>query len=287
MLGVGDQVVRPSRVRRPLAFASAMAWAGSRSAQATSSNESKAFAFSAYARLITPQPMTPTLTRPPPACAAAPRRSGRVLELGALALVLLDDQPLGARLDRGRGDALVAHPAVADGAELALAARAQVLDVHERPAAEQVDRVDARVPRPARVELEEHVGRQAVEEALRDLGVVVVVAELEPGAGGRRRGDGDASERVVGQVRGLDVADDEPLPAERARLGGERRRGSHSIGLELACRADGDEPELVQPARDRRGIVTVQVEDLDPLVADRGDRSQGASKSAAEAWRTE
>src|SRR5207249_4198344 len=78
---------------------------------------------------------------------------------------------------------------VADRAEGALAAGAEVLHVDERDAAarplEQLDRVDARPPGPAEVELEEEQQlEQPVEEAApvlerTQLAVVVVEAELE------------------------------------------------------------------------------------------------------------
>ena len=66
---------------RSWASASASACDRSRSAQATSSNESKAFAPSAYWRLITPQPTTPTragvFMRPRPRPSpSAPRTTG-------------------------------------------------------------------------------------------------------------------------------------------------------------------------------------------------------------------
>ena len=85
-----------------------------------------------------------------------------------------------------RHDALVAHGAVADRAVGVRAARAEVLDVHERAASEERDRILAGVPGPARIELEEDARRQAIEEALLDLGIVVVVPELEAALGGGR-----------------------------------------------------------------------------------------------------
>ncbi len=186
----------------------------------------------------------------------------------AVALVLLDDQPLGTGVDRGRYEAREVDPSVAHRAERALSPPAQVLDVHERPPTEQRDGVDARVPRPAGVELEEHAEREPVEKALLDLGVVVVVPELEARGGDCRCREGEAIDRLVVQVGRIDPAHDEPLPAERARLRGELRQPALD-GLESAVARDRDQVELVQPVRDRLGRVSVEVDDLDTLVAER------------------
>ena len=97
---------------------------------------------------------------------------------------------------------------------------------------------------------------------------MVVVAELEARGGDRRGREGEAIERLVVQVGRIDPAHDEPLPAERTRLGGEL--GQPALDrLEAAVARDRDQVELVQPACDRLGRVSVEVEDLDALVAER------------------
>ena len=114
----------------------------------------------------------------------------------------------------------------------------------------------------------------------RDLGVVVVVAELEPMlGGGGRRGLESAGQLRVAEARRVDPADDEATPAEHVGLLRERRQPGLDR-LELRVAAARDEPALVEPAADVLGPLPVQAEELDALVAHGRDLAQRATEVA-------
>ena len=174
-------------------------------------------AFSTYARLMTPQPDDPDFHATSPSMVMTRReRAARVLELGAAALVLLDDQPLDAGLDRRRHDALVADRAVADRAERVLAAHAEILDVHERPAtrAARPDRRPRTTPsrHRARGRRRAAAGRGSPARPRRRGCGTRARALL----GDRRGRGGDRASVEVVELGGIDPADDERA-ASRAR----------------------------------------------------------------------
>ena len=167
--------------------------------------------------------------------------------------------------------------------------------MHERrPAAialEQRDGIGAGLPDPAEVELEpEEIRRQLAEEGDQRAAVaertqlarVVVEAEAKPEllrVRGDRRDALRPRARVVDRGRGPDPRERDAVRAEHAQLCGERGE----IGLERLDQrvpAGGDEAELVQPRAHLPGLVTVQIEDLDALVPERGDRAQDALEIA-------
>jgi hypothetical protein len=159
--------------------------------------------------------------------------------------------------------------------------------VYERaPAAgalEERDGIDARHPGPAEVKLEEEVifRQQLFQEAVAvversDLTVVVVKAEAdaEPHAHARDSGESrDHLLRRVGGRRRLDPAQHEPVCTKRHAFRRERRQ-PRLERIEPRMPAAGDQAELVQPSTNGRSVVAVQVEDLDTLVAQRGNGAQ-------------
>ena len=153
-----------------------------------------------------------------------------------------------------------------------------------RRAVELLRRVGAGLPDPAEVELEpEQVGgefAQQVEERpavveCAQLGPVVVEAEADVVLAQRLPGRLDARDeltRPVEPVR-VDPAEREPVGAERRELGGEL------LGLRLddgegRMASERDEPRGVEPCAHLGGLVPVQLEELDAVVAELADLPQ-------------
>jgi hypothetical protein len=104
--------------------------------------------------------------------------------------------------------------------------------------------------------------------------VVKAEAEAKPCALPRDTGQppGHLLRRVGGRRR-LDPAQYEPVGTERRTLRRERRQ-PHLERIERGMPAAGDQAKLVQPAAHGRSVVSVQVEELDTLIAQRGNRTQ-------------
>jgi hypothetical protein len=111
---------------------------------------------------------------------------------------------------------------------------------------------------------------------------VIVEAELEVVLSGAACGESEPFDPCIGlrRRRGrLDPRHDHATEPERLRFGGERgdvRLDHAERGVARAC----GEPELVEPATNGRGIVAVQLEELDSLEAHRGDRPQRSREVA-------
>jgi hypothetical protein len=81
---------------------------------------------------------------------------------------------------------------------------------------------------------------------------------------GARDGDG---------LRRIDPAQRDAICPEHAKLGGECGQVTLER-VEARVPAGGHEPSLVEPASNDRGIVAVQLVELDAVVTDLGDRPQ-------------
>ena len=205
--------------------------------------------------------------------AASERRASSSSD--AHGLVLLHDQPVHAGARRRGDDALVAHRAVADRAVRVLAAHAEVLDVDERAAAEQRDRIDAGVPRPAGVQLEEDLAPAAARES--------PARPRRRGCGTRARGPASAT-AVAATARRASVdvsssAGSTQLTTRRFQPSAVRpprraRRARVSIASSRACRLQATSPSSSSQRGDLLRLVAVQVEQLDALVAERRDLAQ-------------
>ena len=210
---IGEELVERHRDEAVLCR-ERLAARGSRSAQATTSNESNARAFSAYCRLITPQPTIPIraapIMRPRRRTSAREGAGGRV-ELEPSDLVLLDEQPVDAAATAaGRRRRIPRRRRRRGSTRLALGRKSLMCTIGERAPARvtSAHRVDAGPPRPAEVELEEqlrHLGEQLLEQRrlaveAPQLAVVVVEPECEPqGRCGRSgRGEPVADQRSFG-----------------------------------------------------------------------------------------
>ena len=125
--------------------------------------------------------------------------------------------------------------------------------------------------------------------SVRELAPVVVEAEAQPvlaRARARRR----RSARRSARASSLDSGGSIQLSAIRSQPS--VRSSSASAGssrlerVQAGVPAGGDEPELVEPRAHLRRVVAVQVEELDTVVADLGDRPSTPSRSRAHSSRT-
>ena len=129
--------------------------------------------------------------------------------------------------------------------------------------------------------------RQPLEKALLDLGVVIVVPELEARLVCRGGGDGEAREQRRVEVGGVDPADDEAPPAEDVRLVGELRQ-LRLDRLEPGVPAAGDEAELLEPRGDELRLVgRAGRAPRRPRSRTPRPRAGSPRSSFAAAWRTE
>ena len=112
---------------------------------------------------------------------------------------------------------------------------------------------------------------------------MVVEAELEPELG-RARAAATVSRSASCRAASVDAggsiqATHEPVD-RRAPPSAASSGSSDSTASSDGVAAAGDEPELVEPRAHVAGLVAVQVEELDALVAERGDRAQRAFEVA-------
>ena len=157
--------------------------------------------------------------------------------------------------------------------------------MHERAAAgrlrELLDGIDACVPDPAEVELEpeqlrgqlaEHVEEGAAACQRLELGGVVVEAEPQADSGRCPR---DRLDPCRSGAPRFDEAERNAVCAEHTQLVRQQRQ----LGFEpfdARMRSHCNEAGLVEPVSHLRRVVTVQLPELDTLVAEPGDAAQSS-----------